>query len=152
MYRPPILSAFLAGPVGPVLSSFRSRVSPPESHKPLWLPAVDVMLSPVALTVVVDLPGVLPESVEIEIGSKRDILTISGSRKPDDYEESASIAAFAHRGRDQGPFHLEIDLPEEIDPHRAEATLSNGVLRLRVPRFESSPRQAPIKVPVGAND
>jgi len=45
------------------------------------------------------------------------------------------------RARRSGRFHYRVTLPEQIDAERIEASLSDGVLTVRVPKAERAQRR-----------
>jgi len=75
-----------------------------------------------------ELPGVKPEDFSVTAEGRR--LTISGERKP----ESPEGVAYHRRERTSGKFSRSFQLPEDLDLEHAAATLSQGVMTLRVPR------------------
>jgi HSP20 family protein len=75
-----------------------------------------------------ELPGVKPEDFSVTVEGRR--VTITGERKP----ESPESVAHHRRERPFGKFSRSIQLPEDLDVEQASATLSQGVMTLRVPR------------------
>ena len=102
-------------------------------------PVVNVYANADDMAVVVELPGV--EKDDLEVQAHRDTLTLRGSRRPPSEREEA----YHRRERRSGPFTRSITLPYRIDPDRIEAQLENGVLRLSLPRpEEDKPRRISI--------
>lgn len=80
-----------------------------------WLrPAVDVLESEQALMLVVDLPGVGTEALGLEL-------------------EGKELKLEAPRADGTG-YRRNLKLPDDVDGDGIEATLSDGVLRLVLPR------------------
>lgn len=85
-----------------------------------------------------DLPGVNPETVDIDI--ERNVLTIKAERPPrnGDWEMLASE-------RPTGLFSRQLVLGDNLDLEHVQADYDQGVLRLRVPVAEQAkPRKVEI--------
>lgn len=78
-----------------------------------------------------DLPGVSPESVDLDV--ERNVLTVSAERvsRNGDWEMLASE-------RSRGRFSRQLVLGDNLDLDRIEAGYENGVLRLVVPVAEKA--------------
>jgi HSP20 family protein len=87
-----------------------------------------------------EVPGVAPESLTIESHGRT--LTISGKR-----ETSAPEGASFHRHeRNSGEFSRSLQLSNDLDLTKAEATCKHGMLTVRIPKKEEAkPRQIAIK-------
>ena len=86
-----------------------------------------------------DLPGVRPETVDIDV--ERNVLTIKAERPPrnGDWEMLASE-------RPTGLFSRQLVLGDNLDLDRIDAGYESGVLRLRIPVAEKAkPRKIEIK-------
>ena len=82
---------------------------------------------PPALHVVVELPGVDPESVQLAAVDRA--LVIGGTR-----ERPQPEGAHYHQVEiEYGPFQRRIELAEDVDTARAHATYENGMLRIELP-------------------
>jgi HSP20 family protein len=87
-----------------------------------------------------EVPGVAPEQITIE-GQGR-TLTVAGKREGTVPEG----ASFHRRERGTGAFSRSIQLPDDLDVTRAEATYKHGILTVRVPKKEEAkPRQISVK-------
>jgi len=103
-------------------------------------PPVNVFNDPDGYVVKVEVPGIAPEQLQVE-GHGR-TLTISGTRAA----EAPKGGAFHRRERSAGQFSRSLQLPEDLDVGRTEASCKHGVLTIRVPkREEAKPRQISIK-------
>jgi len=91
--------------------------------------AIDVYQTETDLVIQSAIAGVKPEDLEISI--ERDILTIKGSREKPFIEEGDYFTQECY----WGPFSREVILPVEVDPNRAEATMKNGILTIRLPKI-----------------
>ena len=87
-----------------------------------------------------EVPGIAPESLTIESHGRT--LTISGKR-----ETSAPEGASFHRHeRNSGEFSRSLQLSNDLDLTKAEATCKHGMLTVRIPKKEEAkPRQIEIK-------
>jgi HSP20 family protein len=88
-----------------------------------------------------DLPGVAPESIDVEV--ERNVLTVKAERSwtPGD---GAEILA---QERLQGSVTRQVMLGESLDTDRLEATYDAGVLTLTIPvAEEAKPRKVEIHV------
>lgn len=76
--------------------------------------------------------GVKPEDIDIDITP--DMVTIKGKRVN---EEVVSDENYFYQECYWGAFSRSIILPQDISPDKAEATMKNGVLTVRLPKIES---------------
>jgi len=101
-------------------------------------PALNVGTWADALEIYAFAPGIDAKSVQLSV--EKGLLSISGERAANDSEDSG-VQVYA-RERFRGPFRRVVELPDDADPSRAEATYKNGVLKVVIPKDESSkPRQ-----------
>jgi HSP20 family protein len=90
------------------------------------------------LYVEADLPGMADEDVEVTV--HRGVLTIRGERKPEPDRQ------YLYNGRTWGRFERAITLPDEVDTEAVQAELTQGVLRVSMPkRPETKPRKIMLK-------
>jgi HSP20 family protein len=109
-------------------------------------PVLDVQETVDALEVVVDLPGVAPESVRVLI--KNAVLVVAGE-KPWPYPAGRGDATFHLVERSFGRFARAVQLDGAVDAGRARAILSGGELRVSIPKLDER-RGRDILVPVAA--
>src|SRR3954451_22005504 len=88
---------------------------------------------PHALTVVVELPGVDPRSVQIVAGER--VLLVTGERK----RPRVAGRVYQQMEIETGSFQRQVRLVEDIDPERAHATFENGVLTIELPVADHAP-------------
>ena len=103
------------------------------------VPPVDIYESDDSLAVIVDLPGVHKDDVDIRVD--QDILTIKGKVK---YEGPKGLIR-----REFGllDFFRQFQLSNEVDQTRISAETKNGVLTITLPKAEKAkPRQVKVKV------
>ena len=107
-------------------------------------PALNVGSSPDAIEIYAFAPGIDPKSIDVSV--EKGLLAISGERQAQEDKAASGKAseertAYANE-RFTGRFHRVVALSEDADPARVEATYRNGVLKIVVPKRESSkPRQ-----------
>lgn len=92
-------------------------------------PAVDVKDTGKSFNIKVELAGMDPENVDIEIAEG--VLTITGEKKEEKKEESEN---YLRREISYGSFYRTIALPETADGEKAEAKFKSGVLTVEVPK------------------
>lgn len=98
-----------------------------------WEPSVDIAENDNALQVKVDLPGIKPEEVEINVTDDR--LTIKGERKEESETEDEKTKV--HRvERRYGSFYRSIALPPGTKAEEVEAESDNGVITITLPKGE----------------
>lgn len=104
-------------------------------------PHLDIVENPNDYVVSVDLPGVKPEDVKVEMEDGR--LTISGNRETLTEDNSKNV----HRiERSKGSFHRMISLPREIDADKIDAKYEHGVLHVTLPKTaEKQPRKIEVR-------
>lgn len=102
----------------------------------------DVIETPNAIIVKVELPGADRESLKID--SNGQDLEISGDRKR---YGSDDIVAYHQMERERGPFVLNMHIDGPFDPRGATAGYSSGVLSINLPRLHER-RGSPTKIPV----
>jgi HSP20 family protein len=82
---------------------------------------------PHELTVLVELPGVDPESVAVVVGERT--LVISGERP----RPNAFGRVYEQMEIEYGPFLRQIRLPEDVNPAGARAEYDRGILQVSLP-------------------
>jgi HSP20 family protein len=82
---------------------------------------------PPALHVVLELPGVDPDSVQLVVTGRS--FTVSGTRE----RPIVPGARYQQMEIDYGPFQRRLELAEDVDPARASATYERGLLRIVLP-------------------
>ena len=101
---------------------------------------IDLFETPLEVIVKTMIPGVRKEDIDISLS--RDMLTIRGERKD---EKTIAEDDYHYRELYWGTFSRTVKLPHEVDIDRAEATESQGMLTLRLPRIDRE-RKASLKV------
>ncbi|WP_308280880.1 Hsp20/alpha crystallin family protein [Streptomyces lomondensis] len=86
-----------------------------------------------------DLPGVNPESIDLDV--ERNVLTVRAERKPAYGDDTETVIT----ERPAGTFSRQLFLGETLDVERIEASYEAGVLQLRIPVAEpAKPRKIAI--------
>jgi len=89
----------------------------------------------------VDLPGMNPDDVQIELTDGN--LVITGERKQESAEEGKT---WHHVERRWGTFQRKLALPKAVDQEKIEATFKNGVLTVDLPKkAEVQPKRIQVK-------
>jgi HSP20 family protein len=101
---------------------------------------------PPAVTLVVDLAGVDPEQVSIEVG-ERTVLVSGVRRRP----EPGCKVSYRQMEIEYGPFQRRVALAEDVDPSGAEASYERGLLRVVLP-LAQRPRTGRITIALGGKD
>jgi HSP20 family protein len=96
-------------------------------------PALDVCEYDNETVVVAELPGVRKEEIKISI--ENGWLTISGERRPYEIPQDAKILLNEMRVRN---FSRSIQFPHDVDVNNISAELTNGVLRIVLPKTEQA--------------
>jgi len=105
-------------------------------------PALNLSTDEKTVTVRAEMPGVALDKVDISI--VHDTVTIKGER---DLNQAGSEVSYHRRERRGGYFNRTVTLPYEVDPEKARATFTNGVLEVVVERAARSlPKKVSIQV------
>jgi HSP20 family molecular chaperone IbpA len=112
----------------------------PTRNVPVWRPLADVVETAEGIVLMMEMPGVAAEDVDITL--ERRVLTVRGrgsSPQPDGFR-------LVHMEFEPGDFERSFVLSEDFDAGRIEAELKHGVLTLRLPRAaEAQPRKIQVK-------
>jgi HSP20 family protein len=114
----------------------------PEQTRPgaVYSPSVDIFESESSITVLADMPGVKAEDLKIDL--RESVLTLTG---PVTVAASAKESAVL-REYQSGTFFRQFTLSETIDQSKIDAKLSDGVLRLELPKVaKAQPRQITVR-------
>lgn len=105
-----------------------------------WAPAVDVTEDSKSYRVVLEVPGVKPEDVKIDLDGNR--LIVSGEKRHEGEEQTDRMHRFERRF---GNFSRTFTLPDTVNADAIEARAQNGVLTLVLPKVEKAqPRSIPV--------
>ncbi|MDH3575672.1 MAG: Hsp20/alpha crystallin family protein [Desulfobacteraceae bacterium] len=88
-----------------------------------------------------ELPGINSDELDIQVTVKG--ISISGERK---IPVEGNNVKYHRREREAGKFSRTINLPEDVDVNKVDASLNNGILTVTIPKAEiAKPRQISIK-------
>ncbi len=95
----------------------------------VWAPRLNLSETDKEYEVTVDLPGMKPEDIQIEL--RQGDLWITGERKAETEEKGKTW----HRvERFYGQFRRVVRLGDDVDPENVEAEYKDGVLKITVPK------------------
>lgn len=98
---------------------------------PHFIPAGDLVEDADGVTLRLDVPGMAPDDLSIEIRDR--VLTVSGERRA---ESEGERRGHWHVERSFGRFSRHVTLPWSVDPDKVTAELDRGVLEIRIPKPE----------------
>ena len=107
---------------------------------PMYAPAVDIFENDDRISVLADMPGVKAQDLKIDL--RENVLTLSGHvSTPEATSENHVLHEY-----ETGTFFRQFTLSEVIDQGKIDAKLTDGVLRLELPKLErAKPRQITVK-------
>jgi HSP20 family protein len=88
---------------------------------------------PHELTVVIELPGVDPRSLDLIVGERT--LVIAGERA----RPKVDGCVYQQMEIEYGPFRRQVHLPEDVDPEQASARYERGIVTITLPVTDKSP-------------
>jgi len=104
-----------------------------------WIPLADVSETDNAYVVEVDLPGANKDQIDIQVQDRELVIT---GEIPDSEQQGRRH----RRSRRTGRFEFHTYLPGDVNADNVNAELSDGVLRVTVPKSEKTkPRHIEIK-------
>jgi HSP20 family protein len=98
---------------------------------------VDVADREESFEVTVDVPGFDRDEIDVRVDNHT--LTVAAEHEQESTEGEES---FIHRERSHRTLTRSLELPAEIDEEAVEATLTNGVLTVTLPKVEADESQA----------
>jgi HSP20 family protein len=102
-----------------------------------WAPRVDIKEEDQRFVIFVDVPGVDPASIDINM--EKGVLSIKGERA---VEKSEQSSRFTRVERAHGSFHRRFTLPDSADAENITASGKHGVLEIMIPKkAETAPRR-----------
>jgi HSP20 family molecular chaperone IbpA len=114
----------------------------PEQTRPgaVYSPATDIFEDDNAITVLADMPGVKAQDLKIDL--RENVLTLTGRVTAlENGNESVVLREY-----ESGVFFRQFTLSETIDQAKIDARLTDGVLRLELPKVErAKPRQIAVR-------
>jgi HSP20 family protein len=116
--------------------------APAEQTKPgmVFTPSVDIFETDRELTLLADLPGVTAESLTIDL--RENTLTLTGEVEPFEKANEEDILIEYEIGK----YYRQFSLSSLIDQSQIDAKLTDGVLRLTLPKVEEAkPRKIEVR-------
>ena len=113
-----------------------------EQTKPgvVFTPSVDIFETDRELTLLADLPGVKAENLTIDL--RENTLTLTGEVEPFERANEKDILI----EYEEGKYYRQFSLSNVIDQGRINANLTDGVLRLILPKVEEAkPRKIEVR-------
>ncbi|HRQ73891.1 MAG TPA: Hsp20/alpha crystallin family protein [Phycisphaerales bacterium] len=108
--------------------------------QPAAWPAVNLWHDDAAFHLEAELPGFSLD--EVEVTATENLVTVRGRRERTTPEGAETLRV----ERELTHFERTVGLPLPIDPSQVEATLTNGVLRVTMPKAESArPRKIEVR-------
>jgi HSP20 family protein len=105
-----------------------------------FAPHVDIFETEKDVIVIADMPGVASESIDLSL--EDNILTIQGHRAPQKQMGRTLLEEY-----ESGHYLRRFTVAETIDQEKIEASLADGVLRLRLPKVgPAQPKKIAIKI------
>ena len=96
-------------------------------------PSVDLSETNEALQVKIDVPGLKPEDIDIEVAQNS--MRVSGERKEEKEEKGKSFHRVERRS---GKFSRTISLPCAVQENKIQAEYHDGVLSVLMPKAEEA--------------
>lgn len=127
------LAEAFRGQADDLMESLLLRRRPTMARDHFWRPAVDIYESPQALVVLVDIPGMQREAIEVTY--RDSMLRIAGYR----HGAMPEGARTCHQMEiDCGPFERRLRIDAPIDASRITAEYQHGFLRITLPKATPS--------------
>lgn len=105
-----------------------------------WQPAVDIRETDDGYVLLVDVPGVDPDGIEVNM--ENGILSVRGERADDgDHDRE-----YKRRERPHGTFYRRFSMPDTADASKITARCNHGVVEISIPKHEKlQPRRIAIE-------
>lgn len=105
------------------------------------MPRMDLAESADDVAVKVELPGVDPKEVNIQVAGN--VLTVSGEHKQEKDEKKRD---YHYMERSFGSFRRSVQLPTTVDAEKVDATFKNGVLTVKLAkRADAKPKRITVR-------
>jgi HSP20 family protein len=105
------------------------------------VPSIEISEADKAIEISAEMPGLERKDVEITI--EDDTLTIRGEKKIEENQKDKNVQ---HSERTYGVFLRVLQLPPGIDLSSVQATMSNGVLKITIPKpAKPEPKKIEVK-------
>lgn len=105
-----------------------------------WTPRVDIREDEERFVLLVDVPGIDPQAVEVQMD--KNVLTIKGERLAD----ADAAKRYSRVERPHGTFERRFTLPDSADADGITATGRHGVLEISIPKkAQTQPRRIQVQ-------
>jgi len=105
------------------------------------IPDIEVAETDKQIEITVELPGL--ERKDVDISLEANTLTIRAEKKAETEQKDKNVQLSE---RSYGLFLRVLELPVTVDPSAVQATMSNGVLKIAIPKpAQSQPRKIEVK-------
>ena len=106
-------------------------------------PLVDLADNGREFILTAELPGVKKEDLDLQVTPEGIEIGAESRQEREDRGKD-----YAYRERSYSSFRRALPFPEEVLPDQVEAKLTDGVLEVRLPKKEPTPKREPVKVRV----
>lgn len=103
----------------------------PRVFETLWTPNLDFSEAEKEYIVRLEAPGMPKDDLHVNLDNQT--LTISGER---DFTSEEKTEEYYWRERQQGRFVRSVQLPTPVDAAKIDASYSNGIMTVRLPKKE----------------
>ena len=105
------------------------------------IPSIEISETDKTIEISAEMPGL--ERRDVEISIEDDTLSIRGEKKVEESKRDKNVQLSE---RTYGVFYRVLQLPSGIDPSGVQATMSNGVLKITIPKpAKSEPKKIEVK-------
>ena len=121
----------------------QTLATPAEQTKPgpVFAPNVDIFETEKAITLLADMPGVKADDLKVDL--RDDTLTVTGDVSPGVETPGEKVYSEYETGR----YYRQFSLSEVVAQEKIDAKLSDGVLRLTLPKVEkATPRRSAVQI------
>jgi HSP20 family protein len=120
---------------------FQEAMQLGEEDLPLgeWQPAIDVVETPEAVTILAEVPGFRPQDLKVEVRGPR--IFITGVKSTAALPEAQRVK-FHCMERGHGRFSREIHVFAPVNTHKGTARLTDGLLTLEFPKIQDKRSEA----------
>jgi HSP20 family protein len=101
-------------------------------------PAADVVETEDEIRVIVEMPGVNPDAIQVDI--ENNLLSVSGE-KQEEHTEGDERSTWHLTERRYGQFSRAFVLPRDVDADGIHANFENGILSVTIPKSERARRR-----------
>ncbi|HOK20851.1 MAG TPA: Hsp20/alpha crystallin family protein [Candidatus Paceibacterota bacterium] len=108
-------------------------------------PAMDIYQTEKDVIAELNIPGFDPKKIEVSVNNQ--VLTVKGEMQETEEEKKRDYWRKEIR---KGSFERMVRLPAEVDENKVEATYEKGVLKIVMPKKESSTQTK--KIPIKTKD